>query len=550
MTEKIVEERKKPKIRTVGGGMVDEELTKIAEGISEKVIKDFNLSYPDINFHMIDLDELASVIAAGGWAAFPQHWSLGQSYQIQKQGHQLGLWRVYEIVVDSGSTKGKREPVDAYIYTGNQLVDTKLVMAHVYGHAHVFENNWRLKKNKLESPTAVLSDYRERIEKIEQEVGEEKVEEIMDISNSLYNLIDVYPEKEAEEKKCPEESKLLTPEEKKKKLLEKIENRGEKEPLPEERDYDVFKFIYENSELLADWEKEILEMEYNMARLFEPIGTTKILNEGFAALVDYRYGIEGGLPIGEAYDYLKHRTASLFMKETEEEDEKEKKHRQLDVNPYAMGFAILTYIINKWGSGKVGFEHENEKYALSRIPDKIDMERGWDKVLEVVATNTDYTLIDTYFTQELYNIMGKNLFTYSGRTWDPQDWYVDSREFKDVKNALLFMTYNGGNPRICVEKGGGNYNNKGELYLVHDISGFDKLGIPPENLTLDPEEMTETLKEIYGVWRRPVHLETIDEGGRAIIATCADGKELTTKRKDGKEDEEGDEYYGRLPRGT
>jgi hypothetical protein len=86
-----------------------------------------------------------------------------------------------------------------------------------------------------------------------------------------------------------------------------------------------------------------------------------------------------------------------------------------------------------------------------------------------------------------------------------------------------------------VEKGGGNYNNKKELYLVQDFSGYDKLGLSPKELTLQPAETSEVLlKALYEAWRRPVHLETVNREGKTIVLSTYDGKEIKENRQDGK----------------
>ncbi len=68
------------------------------------------------------------------------------------------------------------------------------------------------------------------------------------------------------------------------------------------------------------------------------------------------------------------------------------------------------------------------------------------------------------------------------------------------------MLTNRGQPIIEVTQG--NYENRGQLYLLHR---FDGVG-------LDIERADETLRKLYKIWTRPVHLETIipqyDERGQ------------------------------------
>ena len=60
---------------------------------------------------------------------------------MRKQ-HHYGLGRIYEMVINN-------DPCYAYLQEIQQLVDQKLVMAHVYGHCDFFKNNlWFTQTNR------------------------------------------------------------------------------------------------------------------------------------------------------------------------------------------------------------------------------------------------------------------------------------------------------------------------------------------------------------------------------------------------------------------
>jgi stage V sporulation protein R len=82
---------------------------------------------------------------------------------------------------------------------------------------------------------------------------------------------------------------------------------------------------------------------------------------------------------------------------------------------------------------------------------------------------------------------------------------IASREFKAIKEKLLFQLTNWGNPFIRVENA--NYENRGELYLVHQHEGLD--------LKLDMAK--DTLKNVQRIWSRPVHLETVIDKRKKIL---------------------------------
>jgi stage V sporulation protein R len=68
------------------------------------------------------------------------------------------------------------------------------------------------------------------------------------------------------------------------------------------------------------------------------------------------------------------------------------------------------------------------------------------------------------------------------------------------------MLTNWGQPFIYVEES--NYKNRGELYLRHRHEGID--------LKLD--EARDTLRNLYAIWNRPVHLETVVDETKTLLS--------------------------------
>ena len=63
-------------------------------------------------------------------------------YEQLSKGYRYGLQKIYEMVINN-------DPCYAYLLRCNQLVDQKLVMAHVYGHNDFFKNNiWFSQTNR------------------------------------------------------------------------------------------------------------------------------------------------------------------------------------------------------------------------------------------------------------------------------------------------------------------------------------------------------------------------------------------------------------------
>ena len=78
------------------------------------------------------------------------------------------------------------------------------------------------------------------------------------------------------------------------------------------------------------------------------------------------------------------------------------------------------------------------------------------------------TFIDTFLTPDFCR--RHNMFSFKHN--DQNETYeIESREFKKIKERLLFGLTNFGQPIIRVKDG--NYRNRGELYLQHEHFGID-----------------------------------------------------------------------------
>ena len=105
-------------------------------------------------------------------------------YQQLSKGYRYGLQKIYEMVINN-------DPCYAYLLRCNQLVDQKLVMAHVYGHNDFFKNNiWFSQTNRKMMDE--MANHGTRIRSYMERFGEEAVEDFIDSCLSLENLIDIY----------------------------------------------------------------------------------------------------------------------------------------------------------------------------------------------------------------------------------------------------------------------------------------------------------------------------------------------------------------------
>lgn len=91
---------------------------------------------------------------------------------------------------------------------------------------------------------------------------------------------------------------------------------------------------------------------------------------------------------------------------------------------------------------------------------------------------------------------------------DPQtgQLVIVDRDYTKVKNQLLTALTNFGNPIVKVVDA--NHKNRGELYLVHEWVGGD----------LQLEQAQLTLQGLFRMWKRPVHVETIESGKGRLLS--------------------------------
>ncbi len=179
-------------------------------------------------------------------------------------------------------------------------------------------------------------------------------------------------------------------------------------------------------------------------------------------------------------------------------------------NPYKVGVELYRYVEDRWNKGQFGKEWEE--------CDDIDEKRHWDmrlglgrkKVFEVRSLYNDVTFIDEFLTPEFCIQQKLYTFGFSGRN---ERFEIESRQFKEVKDKLLFQLTNFGDPYIRVIDA--NYANRGELLLLHEHMGAD----------LRQDYAKETLSSLVRVWKRPVGITSKLESKSVMLRY--DGSEHT-----------------------
>jgi stage V sporulation protein R len=472
--------------------------------------RDAGLDFPEVRFLMLDYNQINQVAAYDGFPSRYPHWRFGMEYERLRKSYAWGLHRIYEMVINT-------DPCYAYLLASNLIIDQKLVMAHVYGHADFFKNNlWFAHTNRrMLDDTA---NHATRIRRYIDKVGLEEVETFVDRCLSLENLIDVHgpgilrqpsrtdgPVNEDEHPgRLPSEKgymdAYINPPEYLESLRQKQKQEQSKEkkfPINPQRDVLLFLLDYAP---LTPWQQDVLSIIRDEAYYFAPQRQTKIMNEGWATYWHSRIMTRQALQPSELIDYADHHSGTVATSPGR-------------LNPYKLGVELFRHIEDRWNRGAFGPEYEDCQDQRMRANWDRQTGLGLEKIFEVRRIYNDVGFIDEFLTPEFAE--EQKLFTF--RYNEHGDHYeIASRQFVEIKRQLLFQLTNFGEPLIEVTDG--NYQNRGELYLVHHW----------ETIDLRVDWAQATLENLQALWSRPVHLETtLADKGIALLSF--DGKQHTSR---------------------
>jgi len=456
--------------------------------------EDFGLDFYPIIYEVLDYKTLYEVAAKGGFPIRYPHWRFGMEYNQLSKGYTYGLSVIYEMVINT-------DPSYAYLLEGNEMVTQKMVMAHVSAHVDFFKHNmWFAPTNR--KMLDEMGNHASRIQRLINRHGYDEVESFVDICLSLENLIDYHapyikrPGAQTPQAIVDEDDpqkveglkvdrsymrRYINPPEYLEQQRQKLKAEQQKiKNFPENPQKDILLFLL-NYAPLENWQRTVLEIIRDEAYYFAPQGMTKIMNEGWASYWHSRIMTEKAMTDSEVISFADHHAGVVATSPGR-------------LNPYKMGLELLRDIEDRWNKGKFGKAYDE--------CDDLREKQNWDKKLglgqqklfEVRKLYNDITFIDEFLTPEF--VQEQTLFSY--RYNQNNNMYeIDSRTFKQVKQKLLNQLTNFGQPFIFVEDG--NYSNRGELFLQHRHDGLD--------LKLDYAE--DTLRNLYRIWTRPVHLQTV-----------------------------------------
>lgn len=461
-----------------------------------KIAEDFGLDFFPMRFEVCPADVIYTFGAYGMPTRF-HHWSFGKAFNRMKMEYDLGLSKIYELVINS-------DPCYAFLLDGNTLLQNKTVSAHVLAHCDFFKNN-ALFTGTSRDMVERMAASAVRIREYEIEYGRARVEKLLDAGMALQEHVDAshygrFGRRISERDRVIHNQtgsptkKVAGPYDDLWQIGETVEpkaalpatntSRAGQSSLPTK---DLMLFLIENSPILEEWERDILSVLRDEMLYFWPQIETKIMNEGWATYWHLRIMRELDLDESETVEFAKMHSGVVLPSKT-------------SINPYHIGLAIWEDIEKRWDNPT---EEEREKYG--REPGQ-----GRRKMYEVRETESDASFLRNYLTKDLVDKLDLYLYQKVGN-----EWRVVETDWEKVRDSICASRVNGGIPVLYVEDG--DFNRNGELYVRHAYEGNE----------LDLKHLDKTMPYLHQLWGRNCHLQTVIEG-RDVLFTY-DGKR--TQRK-------------------
>ncbi len=436
------------------------ELNVQIEGIARASGLDF---FPVI-FKLLDARDVNGLAAYGGFPVRYPSWRFGMEFERLEKGYSWGLSKIYELVINNN-------PTYAYLVNSNSLMEQKLVMAHVFGHADFFKHNIWFKPTERQM-VDVMAAHGIRVRRYIDQYGTDQVEAFLDQALALDTLIDPYlPLREARQAGGPVATPL-SPLERAKRSFDAASGSRAKEqgsvpaPARSHSPLDVLGFLAEQADL-CEWQRDILRIVREEAYYFVPQRMTKVMNEGWASFWHSRIMTRSLLGPADIIDFADCHSGATASQPGQ-------------LNPYKLGIDL--------------FRHAAE--------------RGED-LFQLRAVHNDVSFIDALVDEEFARKSELFLYNRNARTGAME---VSDRDWRAIKAQLLASMAGGGVPQI--ELLDADYEGRGELLLQHRFDGRE----------LQLDQAGVTLSQVAKMWKRPCHLLTQSEGSG--LRLCSDGEEV------------------------
>ncbi|WP_142317532.1 SpoVR family protein, partial [Bacillus sp. AFS002410] len=380
-----------------------DEITEIARG--------FGLDFYPMRYEICPADIIYTFGAYGMPTRF-SHWSFGKQFYKMKLHYDLGLSKIYELVINS-------DPCYAFLLDTNSLVQNKLIVAHVLAHCDFFKNNIRFSNTKRDMVESMAATA-ERIKHYEHIYGKQEVENFLDAVLSIqehidpslmrpklaYDLENDFPLKE--KKRVTPYDDLWNMDLSKEKKNDSNLIPIKRKQFPPQPEKDILLFIEEYSRELEEWQRDILTMLREEMLYFWPQLETKIMNEGWASYWHIRIMRELNLDSNEAIEYAKLNAGVVQPSKT-------------SINPYYLGLRMFEDIEERYNNPT------KEMKELGVKPGS-----GREKMFEVRELESDSSFIRNYLTKELVMREDMYLFQRQGK-----EYKVTDKAWENVRDQLV-----------------------------------------------------------------------------------------------------------------
>lgn len=448
--------------------------TRMFEELSEK---ELGLDFFPIMWEVVPEDVMLEVMSYG-LPTRARHWSYGQSYEYQKTQGEMGMSKVYELVLNN-------DPSYAFLLDSNSNIANTMVIAHVIGHVHFFKNNFLFKKTNRKMVYAA-AERAARVEEYITRYGLDAVEKTMDMAFAMEKSINwkkgfhrkpYGPRRKVWQERKQQEFDDLFGLAKKPAMKEVIEN-DTFPPRPEE---DLLWF-FANYARLEPWQKDIFEIMREESFYFYPQYYTKIVNEGFASFIhaELMYMLsEDELTPMEYLEFVKIHERVV-----------QPGRNKMNINPYFLGFTILNDVRERWDR-----YHADGKSEIN----------GLQKILQIVEEEDDISFLRNYLTQGIVDKL--EMFVYKQGYNRARDKIIEIKSTKkdDIVEYIAKGIYNYRSPTIEIQK--------------CTPTGIELKHTSVEVGTLDPKHLEHVMGYIYEIWPGIVNLETVDNSGETIHFT-------------------------------
>src|SRR5262245_36202235 len=354
--------------------------------------REYGLDFYEVIFEVLPFEVMNQIAAYQGFPVRYPHWRWGMEYEKLSKRDAYGLGRIYEMVINN-------DPVYAYLQESNSITDQKLVMAHVYGHADFFKNNfWFSKTNRKMMDE--MANHATRVRRQIERHGAEEVERFIDLCLSLDNLIDAHslfvvrdekkaPHPPAEEDPVPHDyapsrgfkadklpakdymDPFINPQTEIARQRKQYEERlkSDKGKFPARATRDVLLFLLRHAKLEA-WQQDILSLIRDEAYYFAPQGMTKIMNEGWATYWHSKLMTQHFLEAKEIVHYADQHSGVVHMPPG-------------GFNPYKIGVELFKDIERRWDKGQHGPRWEEIRAIGGKAAHDDKSMKGREKIFEV-----------------------------------------------------------------------------------------------------------------------------------------------------------------------